>query len=146
MKIFSQIPLFLIVLAVYNVLALTTTGWVSPATVEAGVAGSESKLLWEVTLVSGAQWKLHFNDLILLFGVIILYFELFKSTRTHVGSIIEHVFSMFVFIAFLIEFIVIEPCGNSTFLILTLLSMLDVIAGFTITISTARRDLAIPHG
>lgn len=135
MKAIAQIPLFLVVLIVYNVLAFT------PA---AGLLASDAAPLFTVNLISGAEWALSFNDLVVLFGVIFLYFELFKSTRTHTASVVEHVFSMFVFIAFLIEFIIVKQCGTSTFLILTMFALLDVVAGFTITISTARRDLAVP--
>ena len=133
MKAIAQIPLFVIVLIVYNALAFTAPGMLS------------SEPLFSLNLISGAEWTLAFTDIVVLIGVIFLYFELFKSTRTHTASVIEHVFSMFVFIAFLIEFIVVKQCGNSTFLILTMFSLLDVVAGFTITISTARRDLAVPH-
>ena len=145
MKIFLQLPLFLFVLIAYNVVAFTAPQLIESAALADG-SMSEPKRLLEMTLISGANWTLHFNDLILLIGVVILYFELFKSTRTQVSSIVEHVLSMFVFIVFLVEFIIVRGCGNSTFLTLTLLSMLDVVAGFTITISTARRDLAVPHG
>jgi hypothetical protein len=33
--------------------------------------------------------------------------------------------------------------GDSTFLFLTIMSFIDVIAGFTITIAAARRDFAL---
>tara|TARA_R110002096_G_scaffold203718_9_gene389057 strand:+ start:2963 stop:3517 length:555 start_codon:yes stop_codon:yes gene_type:complete len=100
-----------------------------------------------IPLISGAVWEPVVADFLLLFAVFILYIELFKSTRTSVSSIVEHVLSMFVFIAFMIEFLVVEACGTSTFLIVTLLSLIDVIGGFTITISTARRDFGVgAHG
>jgi hypothetical protein len=44
------------------------------------------------------------------------------------------------FLAFLIIFLTVKDAGSSTFLILTLMSLLDVVGGFTVTISTARRD------
>jgi hypothetical protein len=33
--------------------------------------------------------------------------------------------------------------GSATFLILTLLALVDVIAGFTVSLATARRDISI---
>ena len=38
-----------------------------------------------------------------------LFFEIFKSTYTSTSSIIEHIFSMFVFIGFLVGFLVSIP-------------------------------------
>jgi hypothetical protein len=99
------------------------------------------KPLLRVPLISGAVWYPTLNDLIVLVSVLVLYLEVFKATRTNVSSIIEHVFSLFVFLAFLIEFLVYKKAGTSTFLVVTLLSLIDVIGGFTITISTARRDV-----
>ena len=42
----------------------------------------------------------------------------------------------------MIEFIVIPKMGNTTFLIMTVASLMDVVMGFTVTISTAKRDIA----
>jgi hypothetical protein len=41
----------------------------------------------------------------------------------------------------MVEFIVAEKAATSTFLILTALSFVDVVGGFTITIRTAQRDV-----
>jgi hypothetical protein len=79
----------------------------------------------------------------ILLGVMTLYFELFKSTRTSEVTIIDHLFSTFVFIGYLVAWMIFWWGGNSVFLILTAMSFLDVIAGFTITISAARRDLSV---
>jgi hypothetical protein len=49
---------------------------------------------------------------------------------------------MVVFVLFLIEFLVVKDCGTSTFFILGLMSLLDVIAGFTVSIVAARRDFS----
>ena len=68
---------------------------------------SESKrpqAIANVPLISGAVWRPLPADILLLIAVFVLYVELFKSTRTSVSSIVEHVLSMFVFIAFLVEF------------------------------------------
>ncbi|EIJ41898.1 hypothetical protein BegalDRAFT_0994 [Beggiatoa alba B18LD] len=95
-----------------------------------------------ITLMSSAVWSPTISDALVMLGVFFLYIEIFKATRSTDASIIEHMLSMFVFVAFLVEFIVYKAAGNSTFLILTMMSMFDVIAGFTISISTARRDFS----
>jgi hypothetical protein len=66
-----------------------------------------------------------------------------KATRTGTASVIEHSLSVLVFVAFLVEFIVVPGAGTPTFMILTVMAFLDVVAGFSISIFAARRDLAI---
>jgi hypothetical protein len=58
-------------------------------------------------------------------------------------SIIDHVLSLLVFIIFLVEFIMSTKATTSTFLLLTVISLVDVIAGFAITIRAAQRDIAV---
>ena len=79
----------------------------------------------------------------ILLGIVALYIELFKSTRTSSISIIDHTLSTFVLVGFLVSWMIFPWAGNSIFLILTFMSFLDVIAGFTITIAAARRDFAV---
>lgn len=101
------------------------------------------KELFSVSLPSKAKMPVSAHEFLLILAVFFLYIELFKSTRTANATIVEHVLSLLVFMAFFVELIVFRPAGTPTFLIMTLLSFLDVIAGFTITISTARRDFGM---
>jgi hypothetical protein len=50
---------------------------------------------------------------------------------------------MVLFLGMTIEFISVQRAATSTFLILVALSFVDVIGGFTITIRTAQRDIAL---
>ncbi|MDD5393223.1 MAG: hypothetical protein PHE17_09410 [Thiothrix sp.] len=100
-------------------------------------------VLFHMHLPSNAWWKPTWGDIMILLGVGTLYLELFKSTRTSEATIIDHLFSTFVLIAYLTAWLIYDWGGNSVFLILTAMSFLDVIAGFTITISAARRDLSV---
>lgn len=131
MAIFSATPLLIIVFLLYN--AVVFFG--SAATLDHGVFSTH--------LMSGAQWSLTIADLLLIVGLLLLYIEIFKATRTSVSSVINHTLSMLVFVAFIVEFITWDRAGNSTFLILGLMSLMDVVAGFTVTIVAARRDFAV---
>lgn len=97
-------------------------------------------------LPSGEIWKPTWGDIVVLIGLITLYIEIFKSTRTSDISIVDHTLSTIVFVAFLVSWMVfpwtIGEKSNSVFLFLTVMSFIDVIAGFTITIAAARRDFA----
>jgi hypothetical protein len=131
MRAFAAMPLLLVMLIAYN--GVVFIG--SPATLDAGI--------FSLALMSGAEWTLRVSDLLVMLGLVLLYVEIFKSTRTSVSAVINHTLSMLVFVLFLVEFIVVAEAGTSTFLILALMSLIDVIAGFTVTIVAARRDFSV---
>lgn len=132
MKLFLQLPLLAIILVIFNAIILN-----DPQSLHAG-----ADPVFTLPLPSNASWQPNVSDLLVIGGVMLLYLELFKATRTSVGAIIEHVLSLLVFLVFLIQFIVYPPAANSTCVILMLISLLDVVGGFTISISTARRDMS----
>jgi len=132
---FRAIPLFVIMLIVYNINMFI-----------GDINGNLNAEIASFGLVSGAQWRFSVSDLYIVLGILMLNIEVFKSTATGATSIIDHSLSMIVFIIFLIEFLVVKDCGTSTFFILGLMSLLDVIAGFTVSIVAARRDFNFgPH-
>ena len=106
----------------------------------APMAATLKTTVFRMPLASGGDWVANLGDLLIVLGVLVLYFELFRATRTTKVSVVNHTLSMLVFIVFLLEFILVAGAGNSAFLIIGLMSLLDVIAGFTISIVAARRD------
>lgn len=129
MAIFNFLPLPSFLLAAYLLITLLNLGF-----------GLETQL-FSLDLLSKTTWTLKVSDLLVIFGILLLYIEIFKATRTSVASIVDHMLSLIVFVAFIILFLVLPQAGTSTFLILTVIAMIDVVAGFTITISSARRDI-----
>jgi hypothetical protein len=129
---FIAIPLFVVPLIVYNVMMLT-----------GDMASSLAVELFAFTLISGAVWSFSVHDAFMVAGVLILYFEIFKSTRTGAASVLDHTLSTLVFVVFLIEFLTVAACGTSTFFVLGLMALLDVISGFTVSIVAARRDFGV---
>ena len=102
-----------------------------------------NEILFHLRLPSGSVWKPTFGDLFVMLGILVLFVELFKSTRTGTTSIVDHILSTFVLVAFLVVWLIYPWAGNSYFMIITMMAFLDVIAGFTITISAAKRDIGI---
>ncbi len=94
-------------------------------------------------LVSGANLTLTVSQIFIITGLFFSFIESIKATRTTTASVIDHSLSMLVFIAFLVCFLIVKEAGTSTFLILTIVSLVDVLMGFNISISTARRDIGI---
>ena len=95
------------------------------------------------TLPSGKIWNPTTGQIMILFGVVILAVELIKSTQTGPLTIVEHMLSVTVFI-FYFAFFLSKPWAKSdVFVIIGAMSFLDVIAGLTITIAAAKRDISI---
>jgi quinol-cytochrome oxidoreductase complex cytochrome b subunit len=128
MYLLKNIPLLGLVLAIYNIAAL---------------AGDESlnKILFEAQLMSGGKFVMDFGQLLMFLGIIFLAIEVIKSTRTANSSILDHGLSIVILIIFIVEFITVAKCGTATFLILAFMSLVDVIVGFTVTLSASKRDV-----
>lgn len=135
MKIVKSIPLFLFLLIIYNLLEFAFSGPEGGSVMDA--------VLFSFPLISGAIVSVNVSTLLIIVGFHILYFEILKSIKSTTATIISHTLSLIVFIVFLVEFIVVRHAGNASFLILTFMSLLVVIAGFTVSISSARRDFMI---
>ena len=127
---YRQVPLIGVLAVVYLILAAVWS-----AVIEQN--------LFTITLPSTAPWKFGVRDLFEVVGLGLLYLEILKSTRTGRGQIIEHVTSMFAFVGCLLLFLLVKQTGSSTFLLITIMSGIDVVAGFTVGIIAARRDLEI---
>jgi hypothetical protein len=95
------------------------------------------------TLPSGGVWQITLGDMLLTVALIVLFFEVVKSTRTGGNSVVDHALSMIVLVACLILFLVWQPAATSLFFLITVISLIDVIAGFSVTIRSARRDYSI---
>lgn len=92
---------------------------------------------------SGQICTIRVGDVAVLLGLVILFIEIQKSADASDTTIVEHVLSLFVFIFYMIAFLLAPMVANSTFLILTIMSLIDVLAGVTITINTARRGFTV---
>ncbi|MGE0822690.1 MAG: hypothetical protein AB7G75_06195 [Candidatus Binatia bacterium] len=128
---FRKVPLLAYLIVVYNIITLV---WGEAALGNAVVS---------TRLLSGGQFTLMLGDLLILLGVIFLYIEIYKATRTSTAAVLDHILSTLLLIICVVEFLIVPPAGTSVYLILSLMVLLDLVAGFTVSISTARRDLAV---
>ncbi len=97
-----------------------------------------------IPLVSGHAWSASLGDLMILLGLLMLFFETLRSARPGLKTTIgNHVISTVLLIVYVVEFIVVGIAANSTFLILTAIALFDVVAGFSISIRTAERDVSL---
>ena len=94
-------------------------------------------------MVSGTVWALTSGDVLLVVGLVCLFFEVIKSTNTGRSSVIEHMVSTALFVVFLIEFLLAGAAASSVFFLLMIMAIVDVVAGFTISITGAGRDVTM---
>ena len=100
-----------------------------------------SQVLFSVTMMSGGVWSMTLGDLMILVGLFFLFVEIMKSTRTSNASVVDHLLSTFVFAAFLIEFLLVSGAAHSVFFALMMTALVDVLAGFSVSIRAAGRDV-----
>ena len=132
----AAIPLMLIPFILYNLAMIGAFGG-------GGINAVLDSEVMSVNMMSGATWTMSLGDLFIVFSLIILFVEIFKATRRSSLALMDHLFSMALFIVFLVEFLLVQGAATQIFFILMLIALVDVIAGFTVTVKSASRDVAI---
>jgi hypothetical protein len=127
-------PLLLIPFAIYNMIAFLTPGvsWTAPVTT--------------VHMMSGQDWVLTWEDLLIAFSILLLAVEIVKSPRIGMRTIVDHMLAMLLFIAMLVEFLLVQRAGTSTFFLLTMITVVDVLVGFTVSVRSSQRQVEIEPG
>lgn len=131
----ASLPLTVIPFLIYNVLALF-----------GGTGLSFQSEMLSIPMVSGAIFAMTFADLLVAGALVMLFFEILKATKIGRAALIDHILSVLVFVAYLVEFLVLPQAATSLFFILMVVSLVDVIAGFSISITGARRDVSFGAG
>lgn len=129
------VPLLVVPFIIYNLGLVGLVGF--------GAQDPWSATLFSVTMVSGGAWSMKLSDLIVLIALALLFAEIVKATRTSNASLVDHLLSTVVFIAYLVEFLLIRTAATSLFFILTVISLVDVLAGFSVSFRGARRDFSM---
>jgi hypothetical protein len=124
-------PLLVITFAIYNMIAFLLPGLTWTASVAT------------IHLISGQDWTVTPEDIILAFAIVLLGIEVIKAARAGIRGLMDHILSMVLFIVMLVEFLLVARAGTSTFFILMVISLVDVLAGFIIQARTAQRDIQI---
>ena len=127
----AAFPLLALPVLLYNIVALT------------GAAPSLTETMFTMRMASGADWPVTLGDLLLVISLVVLFVELLKSTNSRRAAILNHGLSMLLFVVCLVELLLGPAFATSTFFLITLMVLLDVLAGFIVSIVTARRDFAV---
>jgi hypothetical protein len=124
-------PLLALPLVVYSIMALfgfsNGEAWAVP--------------IATITMVSGGVWDLTVGDIFIVVSLVLLFGEILKATRFGNASVVDHMLSTLVFVICLVEFLLVGYAATSVFFILMVMALIDVIAGFTVSIRAAARDV-----
>ncbi len=96
--------------------------------------------LFTLGLPSG-DWAVSAADLILTLGLVMLFIEMIGSASSGTSSLLNHGLSMATLLIGILLFLLVPVFATSTFFLLIVMALLDVVAGFTVTAISARRDL-----
>ena len=130
-------PLLLIPFAIYNIIAFLMPGvsWTGAFTT--------------VHMVSGGDWSMSVGDILITLAILLLFGEMMKSTRIGIRTVVDHALSLVLFRGIMVEFLLVQQAATATFFLLLVISFVDVLGGFAVTLRSAQRDLTVegtlPH-
>lgn len=98
---------------------------------------------YSMTLASGAEMTLRGGDFFVIAGLIALFLEMVKVAWPGRAAVLDHILSVSTFGVALVAFLLVDYAGTATFFILTLMTLIDVIAGFVMALFLGRRGKAV---
>ena len=134
---FAAFPLLVLPVLLYNLVLLSMKGGLGSTDVAVQLA----QPLFTIHMTSGGAWPVSLGDLFLAAALIVMFIELLKSASSRNVAIINHSLSMILFVGCLVEFLLLKGFSTSVFFLITMMVLLDVLAGFIVTIVSARRDI-----
>jgi hypothetical protein len=124
-------PLLLVPFAIYNIIA-----FLMPGVTWTGVVST-------VHMVSSADWTMSVGDILIALAIFLLCGEVLKSTRIGIRTVVDHALSLILFLGMLVEFLLVKQAATATFFLLLVVSFIDVLSGFAVTLRSAQRDLTV---
>lgn len=137
---FNLVPLLLFPVLWYAVLAFSAGG--APGEFATWIAAPWTS----VHNFSGEIWTLSLGDAIVIVTILIFFFELLKATRTDGRALVNHALATLVFVVSLILFITTHGFSTTTYFLILLIQLVDVVAGYAISVVVARRQFGTPGG
>ncbi|HEY5288657.1 MAG TPA: hypothetical protein VIJ59_01360 [Caulobacteraceae bacterium] len=134
-RAFAAAPLLVLPVVAYNMLVAMLGGFGSTA-VNAGLIAP----LFETRTVSGGAWPVSLSDLLLAAALVVMFVELIKSTHDRRVALVNHALSIALFVICLAEMLLFAGFATSTFFLVTLMVLLDVLAGFILGVATRRPE------
>jgi hypothetical protein len=124
------VPLLIFPFAIYNILVflMPTFAWTGE--------------LWHFRMMSGGEWGITPDDIMIAGSIVILLIEMLKAARMSRRTIVDHLLSMILFVGMLVEFLMVKQVASTTFFLLLVISFVDVAGGFAVGRRAAQRDIS----
>ena len=129
----AAIPLLVLPVAAYAVLALTLIGGLNSAAAHARL----TQPLLQFSTAGGGLWPVSAADLLLAAALVVAFIELLKGIPDRRAAIANHALSIMLFVACLSAMLMARAFATSTFFLITLMVLLDLVAGFIATMGEA---------
>jgi hypothetical protein len=124
------VPLLIFSFALYNIFVFLMPGF------------SWTAERWHFRMLSEGEFSVTAGDVLIAVSILILLVEVIKSARMSQRTVIDHMLSMVLFVCMLVEFLVVKEVASTTFFLLLVISFVDVVGGFTVSIRAASRDVS----
>lgn len=130
---FDVFPLLALPLIYYNFMVLAVFG-LDPLQVNQWLGGTA----FQIQMFSGTTWSMTQSDVIVAASMGLLFIEILKSIGAPMLSLVNHGIAVLTLLVFSVEFMSIPGFTTSAYFMLALMQLIDVIAGYTITIVASR--------
>jgi hypothetical protein len=131
----SAIPLLVIPVAMYAL--LTPILGHGPLDGQAHVAMTRALVAFPTA--GGGLWTVSTSDLLLAAGLVIAFLDLLRGPKDRNTAVLNHALSIALFVLCLLALALAPAFACSTFFLLTLMVLLDLVAGFIV--ATAPPDV-----
>ncbi|KGD87422.1 hypothetical protein [Rhizobium sp. YS-1r] len=131
----AALPLMIFPFVLYNLAMFGILG--------GGGVVALGNIVSSLQMLSGAVWTMTVGDALIVVALVFLFVEILKASRNGRGSLLNHMLSMLVFVAYLVEFLLVRDAATQIFFILMTITFVDVIGGFAVAIRSAGRDVSI---
>lgn len=92
--------------------------------------------------LDSGPWTVTFGDIVVACGLIALFVEILRATAPDEKAIIERGFSLLVLLVTLMAFVMVPGFNTSVFFVLVVIALIDVVAGYSVSVIAARREVA----
>jgi hypothetical protein len=139
------VPATSVVVLIYALSVLAVALW--PPTFWLGapaIGGIDALLALPVatlTLDSG-PWTISYGDVIVTCGLVALFVEVIRATAPDEKAIIERGLSLLVLLVALMAFVLVPGFNTSVFFMIVVIALIDVAAGYSVSVIAARREVA----
>ena len=130
----AAIPLLALPVAAYAALILILGGGLKSVDAHARL----TRPLFSLNTADGGVWPVSSADLLLAAALIIAFIELLKGMDDRRVAIANHALSMVLFVACLTAMLLAPAFATSTFFLITLMVLLDLVASFVVTMGEVK--------